>query len=70
MAKNDAAYNYINDLKELPAHSLQEIQRFFEDYKKAEKKQVAVEEFRDKAEAFKIIEESVKLYEEKFVKPL
>ena len=76
VAKNDASLNKIDDigvilyskfLKDIPEHILQQIQRFFEDYKKLEKKSVIVEEFKDKAAAFTIIQESIKLYEDKFL---
>ncbi|CAD8047330.1 unnamed protein product [Paramecium primaurelia] len=70
VAKNDAAYSGVNDLKDIPFHTTQEIQRFFEDYKKLEHKHVVVEEFKGKEDAYRIIEESIKLYEEKFLKNL
>lgn len=43
----------------MPEHILNQIQRFFEDYKKLEKKKVTVEEFKDKQAAYEIIEESI-----------
>lgn len=46
------------------------MKRFFEDYKRLENKQVVVKEFKDKETAFKIINESIVLYEEKFLKDL
>ena len=62
VAKNDIALNYINDLSELPPHTMVELQRFFEDYKKLENKHVIVKDFLGKKEAFKIIKESIDMY--------
>ena len=62
VAKNDVAVNYINDIKELPPHTMIELQRFFEDYKKLENKQVKVKHFLGKKEAYKIINESLNYY--------
>lgn len=62
VAKNDVAVNYINDIKELPPHAMIELQRFFEDYKKLENKQVKVKHFLGKQEAYKIINESLEYY--------
>jgi len=62
VAKNDVALNYINELSELPPHTMVELQRFFEDYKKLENKVVTVKNFLGKKEAFEIINESRALY--------
>jgi inorganic pyrophosphatase len=56
--------NYINELSELPPHTLVELKRFFEDYKKLEHKNVIVEEFGNREKAYKIILDSVNLYQE------
>ena len=62
VAKNDIALNYINELTELPPHTMVELQRFFEDYKKLENKHVTVNNFLGKKEAYKIINDSRDLY--------
>jgi inorganic pyrophosphatase len=41
---DDPEYRHYNDLSELSPHRVQEIRRFFEDYKKNENKEVAVNE--------------------------
>jgi inorganic pyrophosphatase len=65
VARNDMSVNYINDLSELPPHTLVELKRFFEDYKMLEHKDVIVEQFLPKTRAFEIVLESMKLYQEK-----
>jgi inorganic pyrophosphatase len=62
VAKNDMSVNHINELSELPPHTLVELKRFFEDYKKLEHKSVTVEQFLGKEEAYKIIAESSDYY--------
>ncbi len=64
VAKNDMSVNYINDITELPPHTMVELKRFFEDYKKLEQKEVLVKQFLGKEAAYKIIEESIGLYKE------
>jgi inorganic pyrophosphatase len=62
VAKNDMAVNYINELSELPPHTMVELQRFFEDYKKLEQKNVIVKHFLGKEDAYKIINDSIEFY--------
>lgn len=64
VAKNDMAVNYINEISDLPPHTLVELKRFFEDYKKLEHKHVIVEQFLGKEDAYRIINDSLKLYNE------
>jgi inorganic pyrophosphatase len=59
--------NYLNDINDLPPHTLTEMRRFFEDYKKLENKEVKVEDFLGRDEALRIIEESIVLYRETFL---
>jgi inorganic pyrophosphatase len=63
VANNDMAVNYINDISELPPHTIVELRRFFEDYKKLEHKQVIVEQFLGREEAYKIVAEATALYD-------
>jgi inorganic pyrophosphatase len=65
VAKNDMSVNYINDISELPPHTLVELKRFFEDYKMLEHKNVIVEQFMSKDKAFEIVNEGLSLYQEK-----
>jgi inorganic pyrophosphatase len=50
----------------LPPHLLQEVHRFFEDYKKLEGKDVVVHEFQSKEVAHKIIQDALALYDKTF----
>lgn len=68
VAADDVSVNYINDIDELPPHTLIEMKRFFEDYKNLEQKQVVVKRFLNKNEAYKIINESIDLYNVTFTK--
>ncbi|MCA5006093.1 inorganic diphosphatase [Sphingobacterium bovistauri] len=62
VAKNDVSVNYINDLSELPPHTMKEIVRFFQDYKALEGKSVEVQNLYGRTYAQNIIKESIELY--------
>ena len=64
VARNDMSVNHINELSELPPHTLTELRRFFEDYKKLEQKNVVVEQFAGREEAYSMINDSLVLYRE------
>jgi inorganic pyrophosphatase len=66
VAANDMSVKHFNDISELPPHTLLEIQRFFEDYKKLENKEVIVENFLGREDAYKIIKQSIELYNTTF----
>jgi inorganic pyrophosphatase len=63
VARNDMSVNHIQDLSSLPPHTVVELRRFFEDYKKLEHKDVVVEQFFGKEEAYRIITESIVRYQ-------
>jgi inorganic pyrophosphatase len=66
VAKNDMSVNYIDDLSELPPHTMTEIVRFFKDYKKLEGKNVTIEHLLGKRYALKVINEGLELYKSTF----
>ena len=68
ISKNDPFLNMYKDISEIPPHISAEIMHFFEVYKQLEEKQTAVEEICGREEAERIIEESIKNYNQKFVK--
>ncbi|PNX91846.1 soluble inorganic pyrophosphatase-like protein [Trifolium pratense] len=61
---DDPEYKHYTDYKELQPHRLMEIRRFFEDYKKNENKEVAVNEFLPPSTAVEAIQHSMDLYAE------
>ncbi|XP_074358480.1 soluble inorganic pyrophosphatase 1-like isoform X1 [Apium graveolens] len=61
---DDPEYRHYTDINQLPPHRLMEIRRFFEDYKKNENKEVAVNEFLPPATAHEAIQHSMDLYAE------
>lgn len=65
VSEGDPSVSHINDISELPAHFISEMRSFFEDYKKLEKKTVAVEEFLGRDFAMKILQDSLEMYREK-----
>jgi inorganic pyrophosphatase len=68
VASDDPHYRHINDISELPTHILNEIETFFSDYKKLEKKSVQISGFKDSKTARKIVQQSIVDYKAKFKK--
>ncbi len=65
VAQGDMSVAHLNDIEELPKHSLRELRSFFEDYKKLENKTVIVEDFQSKGTAMEIVEQSKRDYHAK-----
>lgn len=61
---NDPEYSHYRSIHELPPHRIQELRRFFVDYKVLENKQVIVNEFLDRDDAVGIIRHCIELYRE------
>ncbi len=63
---DDPTYNTYKDITDLPKHIFEEMRHFFQTYKELEGKTTAVDEVQGRDEAIKIIEESIKNYNEIF----
>lgn len=66
VATKDPTVNYITNIGELPPHFIAELKNYFEQYKVLENKEVYIEDFQNKEEAFKIIQDSIELYKKTF----
>jgi inorganic pyrophosphatase len=62
VSANDPEYQERKKLGDLPEHKLREIQRFFEDYKALEHKEVVVEGMREREEALEILRDGLVMY--------
>jgi inorganic pyrophosphatase len=62
VAEHDPEYNGFHEAEELPAHRLNMLRRFFQDYKTLEGKVVEVDEFQPAASALPIIEQALDRY--------
>ena len=62
VCSNDVSVNHIEKLEDFPPYAMEEIVRFFEDYKKLEKKEVKVSGIKGKEEALQIIKDALDLY--------
>ena len=68
VASKDPTVKHITDIDELPEHFIHELKNYFEEYKKLENKIVEIDNFQNKTEAYKVIEEAIAYYKEKFSK--
>lgn len=59
---HDPAFNEISDIEQLPKHMFREIQRFFEEYKVLEDKEVVVEGVFGSERALEVVIDSLDLY--------
>jgi inorganic pyrophosphatase len=63
---DDPEYRHFTHYDQLPEHRLNELRRFFQDYKKLENKEVDVGEFSDPDEAIGAVSYAMDLYEKHF----
>lgn len=68
VATKDPSVNHITCMDEVPRHFISELRNYFEQYKVLENKQVQIENFQDKEEAYKIINEAINHYSATFPK--
>jgi inorganic pyrophosphatase len=66
VAAKDPSVNHYTQMNDLPQHFLLELRNFFEQYKVLENKKVELDNFQDKKEAIKIIEEAIENYTQNF----
>lgn len=59
---NDPAYMEYEDISALPRHVIKELQRFFEDYKILEKKEVVIDSLRGRYDAVNTIKQAFEDY--------
>ena len=58
----DPRFAHINDLDDIPAHTIKEYKHFFETYKVIQNKEVSIPTIRNKEAAMQVIAESIELY--------
>ncbi len=63
---HDPEYNHFRSIHDFPVHRMNEVKRFFEDYKILENKKVKVESFLGPEQAIKVIQEGLQGYRNKF----
>lgn len=66
VATKDPSVNHISTMEELPRHFISELRNYFEQYKVLESKEVRIENFQDKEDAYRIINEAIENYKTTF----
>jgi inorganic pyrophosphatase len=66
VASKDPSVNHITSIEALPRHFFNELKNFFEQYKVLEEKQVQIDNFQNKEDAYKVIHEAINYYQSKF----
>ena len=66
VATKDPSVNHIRSIEELPRHFISELRNYFEQYKVLENKEVKIDKFQNKEDAYQIINEAIDLYKTTF----
>jgi len=66
VATKDPSVNHMTDIDELPKHFFNELKNYFEQYKVLENKEVKIDNFQNREDAYLIINDAIRLYEKKF----
>lgn len=66
VATKDPSVNHMSSIEELPKHFFNELRNFFEQYKVLEEKQVQIDNFQNKEEAFAVINDAIEFYKKQF----
>lgn len=66
VASNDPSVNHITDIEDLPEHFFNELKHYFQEYKVLENKVVEIDNFQSRTDAYRIINEAISYYKEKF----
>src|SRR6476661_2242662 len=66
VATDDPSVNHITTIDDLPRHFILELRNYFEQYKVLENKQVKIDAFQSKEEAYRIITDAIAFYKQKF----
>src|SRR5215203_6546882 len=66
VATKDPSVNHISEIDELPRHFILELRNYFEQYKVLENKEVKIDAFQSKEDAYRIITDAISFYQQKF----
>jgi inorganic pyrophosphatase len=66
VASNDPSVNHISEIDEVPRHFILELRNYFEQYKVLENKQVKIDAFQSRTEAYQVINDAIAFYKQKF----
>jgi inorganic pyrophosphatase len=66
VATKDPSVNHISEIDEVPRHFILELRNYFEQYKVLENKQVKIDAFQSRQEAYQIINDAIAFYKQKF----
>jgi inorganic pyrophosphatase len=66
VASKDPSVNHITSIEALPRHFFNELKNFFEQYKVLEQKQVQIDNFQNKEDAYQVINDAIAFYQKNF----